>query len=294
MTFVQSKICPINPQIEAVSVPFQQNALVATVYKADDENPPSKLGAVLTVGGPQYRVGAHQQFVKLAMELSKSGITTMLIDFMGMGDSEGNAIEYTLLEPQITTAVDFLEANFHIDSVYVIGLCDGATAALFAQQANPKTSGLILINPWVDNVSREARIKLTNYYGKRWRSSDFWRKLRSGETRIKTSLSKLLIVITQIFVRKPDEDKKVIRSLWGLKKEQLPLLILLSRNDPVAIAFQQLLDSTPHDEQLRNFAKRRIAWVEDADHTFTNPTAERCLQSKITEFILASSRSHAR
>ena len=42
------------------------------------------LGVVIVVGGPQYRVGSHRQFVLLARQLAAAGIATLRFDCRGM------------------------------------------------------------------------------------------------------------------------------------------------------------------------------------------------------------------
>ena len=44
-------------------------------------------GVLILVGGPQYRVGSHRQFLLLARRLATDGIAAMRFDFRGMGDS---------------------------------------------------------------------------------------------------------------------------------------------------------------------------------------------------------------
>ena len=48
-----------------------------------------KIGMVIVVGGPQYRVGSHRQFLLLARQLSNAGFPVMRFDCRGMGDSGG-------------------------------------------------------------------------------------------------------------------------------------------------------------------------------------------------------------
>ncbi|MFB1029241.1 MAG: hydrolase 1, exosortase A system-associated, partial [Thauera sp.] len=49
----------------------------------------TRLGVLVVVGGPQYRVGSHRQFVLLARALAKSGVPCMRFDYRGMGDATG-------------------------------------------------------------------------------------------------------------------------------------------------------------------------------------------------------------
>lgn len=52
------------------------------------------LGLLMVVGGPQYRVGSHRQFVLLARDLAAAGIPVFPFDYRGMGDSTGQARDF--------------------------------------------------------------------------------------------------------------------------------------------------------------------------------------------------------
>ena len=64
------------------------------------------IGVVIVVGGPQYRVGSHRQFVTLARALAASGVPALRFDYRGMVSSaiglfplspaDGNAL-YSLM-----------------------------------------------------------------------------------------------------------------------------------------------------------------------------------------------------
>ncbi len=49
-------------------------------------------GVLIVVGGPQYRVGSHRQFMLLARYLAAHGVPVMRFDCRGKGDSEGDAV----------------------------------------------------------------------------------------------------------------------------------------------------------------------------------------------------------
>ena len=49
---------------------------------------PADSAVLITVGGPQYRVGSHRQFTLLARELAAQGIASLRFDYTGMGDAQ--------------------------------------------------------------------------------------------------------------------------------------------------------------------------------------------------------------
>ena len=46
---------------------------------------PADTGVIVIVGGPQYRVGSHRQFVLLSRALAAAGYAVLRFDYRGMG-----------------------------------------------------------------------------------------------------------------------------------------------------------------------------------------------------------------
>ena len=53
---------------------------------------PAGRGVLIVVGGPQYRVGSHRQFILLARHLADRGVPTLRFDYRGMGDSRHGSL----------------------------------------------------------------------------------------------------------------------------------------------------------------------------------------------------------
>ncbi|MGB0712180.1 MAG: hydrolase 2, exosortase A system-associated, partial [Gammaproteobacteria bacterium] len=103
--------------------------LVGMLHRGGEDDAP--LGVVVVVGGPQYRVGSHRQFVLLARDLAGAGIPVMRFDYNGMGDSEGGSAHFEACGGDIRAAVDALvEGCPSLGGVVLWGLCDGASAAM--------------------------------------------------------------------------------------------------------------------------------------------------------------------
>ncbi len=125
------------------------------------------VGVVIVVGGPQYRVGSHRQFVSLARALARAGIPALRFDYEGMGDSPGPQRSFEEVDEDLRAAVDTLFAQSPgLRSVVLWGLCDAASAALMYAPADPRVAGLVLLNPWVRTEAGLAQSYLENYYGK--------------------------------------------------------------------------------------------------------------------------------
>jgi len=92
-----------------------------------DAERPSETGVLIVVGGPQYRVGSHRQFVLTARRLAADGYTTLRFDATGMGDALGEPRSFEQLDDDLGSAIDALLASTPaLRRVVLLGLCDGA------------------------------------------------------------------------------------------------------------------------------------------------------------------------
>jgi exosortase A-associated hydrolase 1 len=241
----------------------------------------ARQGLLIIVGGPQYRIGSHRQFVLLARHVARAGIPVMRFDYRGMGDSDGEAIDFERCGDDIAAAVARLVAESPgIERIVLWGLCDAASAACLYAPGDPRISGLVLLNPWVRTAAGLARAHLRHYYWQRLRSPEFWAKLRGGALHWRRTIDDLLG-----FVRAatwPDDPSRGSstgsgaqpskplpeRMLRGLETWSGRVLVILSGNDLVAEEFRDLVHGSARWRRL--MAAPRVSWRElpAANHTF--------------------------
>jgi exosortase A-associated hydrolase 1 len=143
---------------------------------------PAPRGVLIVVGGPQYRAGSHRQFVLLARQLAAAGVPAMRFDYRGMGDSEGEARDFTDIGDDLQAAVEqFFTTVPGMTEVVLWGLCDGASAPLCQASLDPRVTGLVLLNPWVRTDHSIAKTTLKHYYRARLLEAELWRKILQGQ-----------------------------------------------------------------------------------------------------------------
>ncbi|MEP7062476.1 MAG: hydrolase 1, exosortase A system-associated [Betaproteobacteria bacterium] len=238
----------------------------------------ARIGVVIVVGGPQYRVGSHRQFVLLARALADAGVACIRFDHRGMGDSEGAVAGFGAIDTDIRAAVDAFFARVpSLERVILWGLCDGASASAFYSGGDSRVAGLALYNPWVRTERGEANAMLRHYYAKRLVDATFWRKLAGGELHWRESATGLWRRFAQAAsapkVAAQGENNKNIdlpnRIAEGIGRHAGPILIALSGNDTVAAEFKAHSASVP--ALANRMARQNVSRIDfpGVDHTFS-------------------------
>jgi exosortase A-associated hydrolase 1 len=231
---------------------------------------PRPLGVVIVVGGPQYRVGSHRQFVLMARALAAAGYPVLRFDHRGIGDSDGAPRSFEELDQDVRAALDALHAEFpRLRGTVIFGLCDGASAALMYCRQDPRLAGLILANPWVHSEAGAAKAYVKHYYGRRLLQPGFWRKVMSGEFDAAGSLHDLFSKLrTSAKGSNGPSGSFRERMLEGIAAFAGPVLVQVSGRDLTAAEFMDLCRSDARWRAAldgRNVVVRRY---ESADHTF--------------------------
>ena len=260
---------------EAVVFQCDGDELVG-IYHAPAGRSSSSIGVIVLVGGPQYRVGSHRQFVLMARRLAADGYPVLRFDFRGMGDSSGPPRGFEQVQDDIRSAVDAMMAKCPgMRAVVLFGLCDAASAALMYGASDERVRGLMLANPWVRTPQGEAAAYVSDYYSRRILQRSFWNKLLTGRVGVKKAVSgffRLLRVsrtedISGRTVPGLDFVERMRRGLAGFDG---PVLVLLSGRDLTAREFIELTNASPGWGELMRSARVTRVDLPQADHTFSS------------------------
>lgn len=232
---------------------------------------PRRTALVIVVGGPQYRVGSHRQFILLARHLADRGFPVLRFDCRGMGDSSGEFPGFEHVSDDISAACSALHRQLpQTERIALWGLCDAASAALLYTETGVDVAGMALVNPWVRSETTLAQTYLKHYYLQRLLSRDFWQKLFSGGMRIGRVLGDLAgnLRAGSSASRAADQKHYVTRMREGLARFKGDILILLSGNDLTAAEFTDLAGTADWKPLLQRPGITTCR-VEDASHTFS-------------------------
>lgn len=264
-------------QFQSPSAAEQQQNLVGILSPASGST-----GLLIVVGGPQYRVGSHRQFVKMCRAASAHNIPAFRFDVGGMGDSAGEPTPFYQQSDDIHAAINqFFALQPQLTSVVLWGLCDGASAILLAlrQQPDARVSGLVLLNPWVRQQQSYAKTMVKHYYLKRLTSKEFWQKLFTGKFKALQSVTSLWQNLQQANQKTTaassapeasNEQNYVLHMQQSWSKLQAKVCVITSGEDLTAQEFLDLCQQESQWQQLLQQAEHHH--LPKANHTFS--TAE--------------------
>ncbi|MEL7535601.1 MAG: hydrolase 1, exosortase A system-associated [Pseudomonadota bacterium] len=236
------------------------------------------LAVVFVVGGPQYRVGSHRQFVLMARAIADGGIPVLRFDYRGMGDADGESRPFFDTQHDIRAAIDCVFREVPgVRRVALLGLCDGASACMIYSASDPRVSKLVLLNPWARTALRPngaVRRKLRHYYLPRLLTPKLWSRLLSRKVSVRAALGDLFGLLNQTTESRNagggESDNDFVEGmLVSLQNYTGDSLLAISEGDLTA---QEFIDLTDEDRAWAAVLRKR-SWstirIADTDHTFS-------------------------
>lgn len=254
--------------------------LVGMVHRPDNaQHVAPRRGVLIVVGGPQYRIGSHRQFLLLARALSENGIATMRFDYRGLGDSGGEFLGFENIDDDIRAAVDaFQQAVPGLEEIVLWGLCDAASAILFYAPADARITASVLLNPWVRSDTGYAKTQLRHYYLQRLTSRDMWSKIFRGRFQLFESLGSFFGTVRTATADSGNDDGSnndasgnplADRMAGGLAQYGRPVLLIMSGNDLTAREFDDAVQASSRWQTLVADGRLTRHDLPAADHTFS-------------------------
>lgn len=251
-------------------------------------------GVLIIVGGPQYRIGSHRQFVLLSRHLAERGIPCMRFDNRSMGDATGAERDFEDIDDDLRAAVDvFFETVPGMRNVVLWGLCGGASAACAYAHRDRRVGGLFLLNPWVRTTASKEKTYIKHYYLDRLKDPAFWRKLISGKVGVVRAITGFLVTARKALGRSPharlapgDQPAELFdRMLEGMRLGSWTSVLVLSGRDYVARECEEVL--LPHRDFIRMIDAGRCTVIRfpEADHTFSTADHQCALEHCSSQWV---------
>jgi hypothetical protein len=116
----------------------------------------ARLGVVLVTAGLAPKAGPFRLYAELARQLAADGVATLRFDLGGIGESGSGHAGLPLrarTELEIRAAVDHLLERRELDAVVLGGLCSGAEDSLRSAAADPRVTGVLMVDPFAYRVA---------------------------------------------------------------------------------------------------------------------------------------------
>lgn len=241
--------------------------------------------------GVIHRVGPHRLHVTLARHLAARGLSSLRLDLSGIGDSRAVPGSLSFRESAVAdvrAAMDWLAANHGAKSFVLFGLCSGADNALATASADPRVTGLVLVDPpaYVTPRARARKLlaRMKELGGVRevaaWGASVLVRRVRgrlsAGGTKGRHGS------------HAADEAANGERETPPLATYRAQLASLVERRVAILAVFSGALgERYNHDDQIFELfpeLRGRIerAYFPAANHTFTERGAQAELVAAVT------------
>jgi exosortase A-associated hydrolase 1/exosortase A-associated hydrolase 2 len=265
------------PSLEEQAVQFDCSGrtLPGILHIPATNSSESTVGVVVIVGGPQYRVGSHRQFVYLARALASAGYPVLRFDIRGMGDATGSQTSFEQITPDVGAAIDALQRHRpNVRHVVLWGLCDGGSSALLYlhERRDARVAGLCLLNPWVRSDHSQARTQVKHYYTRRLREKAFWLKLLSGRLSLGAIHEFWQKLRTAGQTSTPTAEMTFQRRMaLAASAFRGRLLLILSGDDYTAKEFSEAAAVEPLWAETLARTSTSCMELPGADHTFSLP-----------------------
>lgn len=248
----------------------------------------SGVGVLILSGGDQARAGAHRMFVHMARHMATCGATTLRFDWPGLGDAGGAPASFEDLSQAIARMVQALRAlNPRVQRIVLLGLCDGASAALMAVQPRQiaDVHGLVLLNPWARSATSLAQSHLKHYYRQRLADPAFWRKLLGGGIRWQ-AWRDLGRNVAQ--AQAPQAQGFQDRMAAGWLGFDGPILLITGDRDVTGNEFLTLMGKHPAWRRAGQHPQLTRVTLAESDHTFSSQPAQAALLQQLQTWLQAS------
>jgi hypothetical protein len=233
--------------------------------------------------GLVHRVGPNRLHVRLARAAARRGFVSLRFDLSGVGDSaprvDGSSVRRAALT-DVRDAMDFVAAEHRASSFILAGLCSGADLAFRAALADTRVVGAILIDGLPYTTAR-SRI---HHYATRVIRRGGWKRLFARDYPVWRRLRRWLQPSVRAGSATRSRDVPPLREaeagLRELTRRGVRMLLLFTggRGYSYGGQFRDMFPSVRSD-------RIDVAFLRDADHTFTLRANQDLLLRTVDEWI---------
>lgn len=297
----------------------QEPNLFGIVSRDTEVNSEQLPHIVMLNTGSIYRIGPHRLYVSLSRKLAAKGFPCVRMDLCGLGDSvtpnkerENDPYPATAFR-DIDRTLQFLQTQFGVRRVVLLGLCSGAYAAFqaAAQLSSPLLIESVLINPvtfhWNEGMSlawnRSPAVRIQSmraHFAGVWQPRKWWMLLSGRSTLGIRGAVDMLVERWKLkklaFPKAFSGNTTVCESLPSHPLQQdlpgdLQRIVELGRHLSCFFAssdpgFDSLMFYARRKvEEMRRAGRMDVHFIPGGDHTFSRRVPRATLLEAITEHL---------
>jgi len=246
-------------------------------------------GIVLLNVGGNHRVGPHRVYVKMARTLAAAGHAVLRLDVAGIGDSPpapgqpwGNLYERNSVH-DVRAAIDALVQR-GCREILLMGICSGSYLSFQAALVDERVDGVVLMNArlleWTPGqpgdswqTSMQQYAKSTDYYRRALFKPEVWQKFLRGQVNLPL-IARRFAALTAARLRRAlsfgnAREESLLAKMQRLCARGTDVLMLVSDADDGRDYVEFHFGAA--GRRMRMHPNFRMAYVPDADHTFSRP-----------------------
>lgn len=273
----------------------QEHGLFGILAEPAERDPADRRAetAILMINvGTNHRVGPNRLYVKMARTWAGRGYRSLRFDLAGIGDSRTAAGYATTRLYSTGSTVDVGAAieclsGLGVRHFILVGLCSGAYVAFQSALADPRVSGLVLINPrrldWQEGETLQSAMqrsyKSSHYYRRALLQPQTYRRLFRGEIDVRGIAGRLATLTRvraeraarRLLGRAPAEEN-VLANMRLLSDRGTDILLIVAEADDGLDYLEYHIG--PRGRRMSDRANFRMLMIAGADHTLSRSDSQ--------------------
>ncbi|WP_427913287.1 alpha/beta fold hydrolase [Ramlibacter sp. MMS24-I3-19] len=268
-------------------------------------------GIVLLNVGGNHHVGPHRVYVKMARTLAAAGHAVLRLDVGGIGDSPpapgqpwGNLYERNSVH-DVRAAIDALVQR-GCREILLMGICSGSYLSFQTALVDERVDGVVLMNArlleWTPGqsgggweTSMQQYAKSTAFYRRELFNPEVWRRVLRGEVNLPL-ITRRFAALTAARLRRAftvgsSREESLLARMQRLCARGTDVLMLVSDADDGRDYVEFHFGAA--GRRLRAQPNFRMAYVPDADHTFSKPGNQEHVLPQLLRHLAQRAPRHA-
>ncbi len=262
-------------------------------------------------------VGWHRLQVKVSRFLSDNGYHVLRFDDSGIGDSDGDILEESIVEvfsdiesglfvDNAICSVDYIRTQFKKEKIIYLGFCGGGLTAIHAASIDERIDGLVDIggpitlssNDYLQKVDPwEVKKNIDNYKSKLFKLQP-WIKFFSNKGDYKTVFKSLFYYLKHRIVGEYTDatseneqlssvnlNHKAFKNFEIYAKSKRPLLFFYAEIDSATWEFKKHFLSKYQNSELWSDKLHEFIEAEKANHILSSSDSQEKLKTDILSWL---------